>query len=55
MENSARAEVGEFAARLAKLCDSPLKFYNLDVREVGLLSASAGRIGRCKRRSPLRQ
>ena len=41
MENSCRPEVGEFAARLAKLCDSPPKFYNLDVREVWQPSASA--------------
>jgi hypothetical protein len=34
MENSSRPETGEFAARLAKLCDAPPKFYNLDVREV---------------------
>jgi hypothetical protein len=34
MENSGRPETGEFAARLAKLCDAPPKFYNLDVREV---------------------
>ena len=34
MENSSRPEIGEFAARLAKLCDSPPKFYNLDVRDV---------------------
>ena len=34
MENSNRPETGEFAARLAKLCDAPPKFYNLDVREV---------------------
>jgi hypothetical protein len=33
MENSNRPEVGEYAARLAKLCDGPPKFYNLDVRE----------------------
>jgi hypothetical protein len=33
-ENSSRPEVGEFAARLGKLCDAPLKFYNLDVREI---------------------
>ena len=33
MENSNRPEVGEFAARLAKLCDAAPKFYNLDVRE----------------------
>jgi hypothetical protein len=41
MENSGRPEVGEFAARLAKLCESPPKFYNLDVREVWQPSASA--------------
>jgi hypothetical protein len=34
MENSSRPETGEFAARLAKLCDAPPKFYNLDVREM---------------------
>jgi hypothetical protein len=34
MENSNRPETGEFAARMAKLCDGPPKFYNLDVREV---------------------
>jgi hypothetical protein len=34
MENSNRPETAEFAARLAKLCDAPPKFYNLDVREV---------------------
>ena len=34
MENSSRPEVNEYAARLAKLCDSPPKFYNLDVREI---------------------
>jgi hypothetical protein len=34
MENSSRPETGEFAARLAKLCDAPPKFYNLDVHEV---------------------
>jgi len=33
MENSSRPEVGEFASQLAKLCDAPPKFYNLDVRE----------------------
>lgn len=33
MENSNRPEVGEYAARMAKLCDAPPKFYNLDVRE----------------------
>jgi hypothetical protein len=41
MENSSRPEIGEFAARLAKLCDSPLKFYNLDVREVWQSASSA--------------
>lgn len=34
MENSNRPETGELAARMAKLCDAPPKFYNLDVREV---------------------
>jgi hypothetical protein len=33
MENSNRPEVGEYSARMAKLCDAPPKFYNLDVRE----------------------
>jgi len=33
MENSDRPEVGELAARRAKLCDTPPKFYNLAVRE----------------------
>jgi len=33
MENSSRPEVNEYAARLAKLCDAPPKFYNLDVRD----------------------
>ena len=41
MENSSRPEIGEFAARLAKLCDSPPKFYNLDVREVWQSASSA--------------
>jgi len=41
VENSSRPEVGEFAARLAKLCESPPKFYNLDVREVWEPSASS--------------
>ena len=41
MENSRRPEVGEFAARMANLCDSPPKFYNLDVIEVWQPSASA--------------
>ena len=31
MENSNRPETGEFAAFLAKLCDGPLTFRNLDV------------------------
>ena len=31
MENSNRPETAEFAARLAKLCDSPPTFRNLDV------------------------
>jgi hypothetical protein len=34
MANSGRPEVNEFAARLAKLCDAPPKFYDLDVQEV---------------------
>jgi hypothetical protein len=33
MENSKRPETGEFAARLAKLCDAPPTFLNLDVHE----------------------
>jgi hypothetical protein len=33
MENSNRPEVSEYAGRMAKLCDAPPKFYNLDVRE----------------------
>jgi hypothetical protein len=33
MENSSRPEVSEFASQLGKLCDTPPKFYNLDVRE----------------------
>jgi len=41
VENSSRPEVGEFAARMAKLCDSPPKFYNRDVIEVWQPSASA--------------
>ena len=32
MENSNRPEVGEYAAQLAKLCDAPPKFYNLEIR-----------------------
>ena len=31
MENSERPETGEFAAKMAELCDGPPKFYNLDV------------------------
>jgi hypothetical protein len=31
MENSNRPETREFSAQLAKLCDGPPKFYNLDV------------------------
>ena len=34
MENSGRPEVGEFAHQLGKLCDTPPKFHNLDVRDV---------------------
>ena len=33
MENSARPEIGQFAARMAALCDEPPRFYNLDVIE----------------------
>ncbi len=31
MENSSRPETAEFAAQLAKLCDAPPTFRNLDV------------------------
>lgn len=31
MENSNRPETREFSAQLAKLCEGPPKFYNLDV------------------------
>ena len=31
MENSERSETSEFAAQLAKLCDAPPTFRNLDV------------------------
>jgi hypothetical protein len=31
MQNSSRPEVGEFAGKLAELCDGPPRFYNLDV------------------------
>lgn len=33
MENSARPEVSDFAARMAALCDEPPRFYNLSVVE----------------------
>lgn len=39
MENSARPEVNEFASQLAKLCDAPPTFYNLDLRETWTPSA----------------
>jgi quinol monooxygenase YgiN len=31
MQNSNRPETGDFAARMAKLCDAPPRFYNLEV------------------------
>lgn len=31
MENSNRPETSEFSAQMAKLCDGPPTFYNLDV------------------------
>ena len=31
MQNSARPETSEFAARMSALCDGPPTFYNLDV------------------------
>jgi hypothetical protein len=34
MKNSNRPETSEFAAAMAKLCDGPPKFYNLDVHRV---------------------
>ncbi len=34
MANSNRPETAAFAAQMAKLCDGPPKFYNLDVMEV---------------------
>ncbi len=34
MENSNRPETSEFAAAMAKLCDGPPKFYNLDVQQL---------------------
>ena len=33
MENSQRPDTGEFARRMAELCDAPPRFYNLDVME----------------------
>jgi quinol monooxygenase YgiN len=33
MENSARPETSEFAAKMAELCDGPPRFYNLDVQD----------------------
>ena len=38
MANSNLPETGEFAERLAKLCDSPLVFRNLDIRRDDRLS-----------------
>lgn len=38
MANSALPETGEFAAKLAQLCDGPPVFRNLDVRRVDNLS-----------------
>ena len=32
MQNSQRPEVGQFAEAMAKICDGPPKFYNLDLR-----------------------
>ncbi len=40
MENSNRPETRELAASMAKLCDGPPTFYNLDVRETWQPSAS---------------
>jgi hypothetical protein len=34
MENSNRPETSEFSAAMAKLCDGPPKFYNLDIYQV---------------------
>ena len=39
MANSALPETADFAERLAKLCDSPPIFRNLDVERVDELSA----------------
>ncbi|MGH3787254.1 MAG: hypothetical protein ACRDRG_12035 [Pseudonocardiaceae bacterium] len=36
MENSNRPETGEMAAEMAKLCDGPPTFYNLDVQQTWL-------------------
>ena len=33
MENSGRADTGEFAAKMMELCDGPATFYNLDVAQ----------------------
>lgn len=33
MENSNRPDTGEFAAKMAELCDGPMTFYNLDVTQ----------------------
>ena len=33
MENSNRADTGEFAAKMTELCDGPPKFLNLDLTE----------------------
>src|ERR1700757_2288419 len=39
MANSALPETSEFAEKLAKLCDGPLSFRNLDVRRTDDLSS----------------
>jgi len=33
MENSARPDTGEFAAKMMELCDGPTTFYNLDLTQ----------------------
>jgi hypothetical protein len=38
MANSSLPETGEFAGRLARLCDGPPRFRNLDVRRVDTFS-----------------
>lgn len=38
MENSNLPETSDFAERIAKLCDGPLTFRNLDVRRIDELS-----------------